>query len=98
MNLRDATLMLASESTDHPDLHQAALAVYDALADGSDVPYQALQEIIGEASGKGVLRAMRRKYSQVAFEAIVGPILSEIGRSAPIGANPRGPGRHYKTW
>jgi hypothetical protein len=36
------------------------------------------------ASGKGVLRAMHRKYGPVAFEAIVMPVLQEVGRRAPI--------------
>lgn len=36
------------------------------------------------SSGKGVLRALNAKYSPVAFEAIISPILTEIGRQAPI--------------
>jgi hypothetical protein len=31
-----------------------------------------------------VLRAMHAKYSPEAYEAIIGPVLQEIGRRAPI--------------
>lgn len=97
MNLRDATLVMLTESAAHPGLQRAAQAVYDELTEGREVPYQALDEIIGEASGKGVLRAMRAKYGPVAFDSVLMPILTEIGHRKPIGANPRGPGRHYKA-
>lgn len=43
-----------------------------------------LDELIGEASGKGVLRELNRKYSPAAFEAMIGPVLQEIGRNKPI--------------
>jgi hypothetical protein len=43
-----------------------------------------LDELIGEASGKGVLRELNRKYSPEAYEAMIGPILREIGRNKPI--------------
>ena len=39
--------------------------------------------LIGEASGKGVLRELHRKYSP-GHEAMIGPILQEIGRDKPI--------------
>ena len=49
-------------------------SAHDALASGRQVPYQTLSELLGDASGKGVLRGLRHKYSATAFEAIVFPI------------------------
>jgi hypothetical protein len=84
MDLRDATLMFLAESAAYPAVAGIAQSAYDRLADGEDIDYRVLNELVGEASGKGVLRAMRRKYGPVAFEAIVGPVLQEIGRKAPV--------------
>ena len=84
MDLKDATLLLAAESAAHPALASAAQSAYDALASGQPVPFQTLSELIGEASGKGVLRDLRRKYSETAFEAIVFPICREIDRQKPV--------------
>ena len=84
MNLQDATLVLATESAEFPELHRMAQAVHADLVNGRPVPYTALDDMIGEASGKGVLRAMRRKYSATAFDSVLAPILSEIGRRKPI--------------
>lgn len=84
MNLQDATLVLATESAGHPELQQMAESVYDDLVNGRAVPYTALDELIGEASGKGVLRAMHAKYSPLAFDAVLQPIFGEIGRGKPI--------------
>jgi hypothetical protein len=94
MNLQDAALVLVTESAEHPGLHRVAQSVHDDLVAGRRVPYTVLQDMIGEASGKGVLRAMHRKYSPTAFDSVLMPILSEIGRHAPIRANPGGTGRH----
>lgn len=84
MDLKDATLLLAAESAAHPALANAAQSAYDALASGQPVPFQTLSELIGEASGQGVLRDLRRKYSETAFEAIVFPICREIDRQKPV--------------
>ena len=84
MDLKDATLMFLAESADHPVVGQLAQTAYDRLIEGADIDYRVLDDLIGEASGKGVLRAMRRKYGPTAFEAIIQPILQEIGRKAPI--------------
>jgi hypothetical protein len=84
MELRDATLMFLAESAAHPAVAEIAQSAYDRLVQGEDVGYQVLSELIGEASGKGVLRAMHAKYSPQAYEAIIGPVLQEIGRRAPI--------------
>jgi hypothetical protein len=43
-----------------------------------------LNELLGEASGKGVLRALYQKYSPTAYAAIIMPICQEIGRQAPV--------------
>jgi hypothetical protein len=84
MDLKDATLMMLSESADYPAVASLAQAAYDQIADGEPVDYRLLDELIGEASGKGVLRALNAKYDPVAYNAIIGPILSEIGRTKPI--------------
>jgi hypothetical protein len=84
MDLRDATLMFLAESEDYPAVSDLAQSAYGQLVADGDVDYRVLDDLIGEASGKGVLRAMRQKYGPAAFEAIIGPILAEIGRRKPI--------------
>ncbi len=84
MDLKDATLMFLSESAAHPAVASIAQSAYDRLAAGEETDYRVLSDLIGEASGKGVLRDLRRKYGPVAFEAMTMPILQEIGRRAPI--------------
>jgi hypothetical protein len=86
MDLRDAALMFLAESAAYPAVAEIAQSAYDRLADGEDIDYRVLNELIAEASGKGVLRVIRRKYGPAGFEAIVGPVLLEIGRRAPIRA------------
>jgi len=93
MDLKDATLMLLAESAGHPGLAAAAQSTHDALASGQQVPYQTLSDLLGEASGKGVLRDLRHKYSATAFEAIVFPICREIDRQKPV--PPRGRAAAY---
>ena len=80
----DATLVVLTESAGHPALAQLARSAYERMANGEQVGYQALDDLIGEASGKGVLRAMKGRYDPVAYEAIIMPILAEIGRTKPI--------------
>jgi hypothetical protein len=84
VDLKDATLMFLSESAAHPAVASIARSAYDRLAEGEEIDYRVLDELIGEASGKGVLRELHRKYSPEAYEAMIGPILQEIGRSKPI--------------
>jgi hypothetical protein len=84
MDLKDATLMFLAESADYPAVAEIAQSAYDRLIDGEDVDYGVLNDLIGEASGKGVLRAIRSKHGPAAFEAIIQPILQEVGRKAPI--------------
>jgi hypothetical protein len=84
MDIRDATLVMLSESADHPAVASIARSVYERLVNGDPVDYRLLDDLVGEASGKGVLRALHAKYSPVAYEAIIGPILAEIGRRKPI--------------
>jgi hypothetical protein len=84
MDLKDSALMLASESAAHPTVASIARAAYDQLAQGQPVDYRLLNDLLGEASGKGVLRALHAKYSPAACEAIIMPICQEIGRQAPI--------------
>jgi hypothetical protein len=89
MELRDATLMLLTESAAHPELAALAQSAYDQLLTGDRVDYRLLDELIGQASGTGVLRDIRRRYSPVAFDAIFTPILTEIDRGKPVPSRPR---------
>jgi hypothetical protein len=84
MELRDATLMFLVESAAYPAVAEIAQAAYDSMIKGEDVDYRVLSDLVGEASGKGVFREMRAKYSAEAFDAVVMPVLDEIGRTAPI--------------
>jgi hypothetical protein len=84
MDIKDAALVMLSESEGHPAVASVARSVYERLVNGDRVDYRLLDELIGEASGKGVLRALHAKYSPVAYEAIIGPILAEIGRQKPV--------------
>jgi hypothetical protein len=97
MDLKDATLMIAGESAAHPGLAKLAQSAYDQLAWDGQIDYRILSDLIAEASGKGVLRAIHRKYGAAAHEAIFGPILREIDRQKPVpprrtaSAHPSGP-------
>jgi len=84
MELRDATLMMLTESAGHPRLERLARQAFGSLADTGEVRYDILDELMGEASGSGVLGDLRQKYSPVAYEALIMPILKEIGRRKPI--------------
>ena len=84
MDLRDATLVMMNESADQPAVASLARAAYQRLANEEPVHYRLLDDLIGEASGKGVLRALHAKYGPTAHDAIISPILTEIGRQKPI--------------
>jgi hypothetical protein len=84
MDLKDATLMILTESGAYPGLARIAQSVHDELADGRPVHYSVLSDLVDEASGKGVLRALHRKYSAAACEAMLMPVLQEIGRQKPV--------------
>ena len=84
MDIMDAMLMMMAESAGEPAVASLAESAYQRLANGEPVDYRLLDDLIGEASGKGVLRALHAKYGPVAHEAIIGPILTEIGRQKPI--------------
>ena len=84
MDLKDATLIVLSESADCPAVASIAQTVYHRLQNEEPVGYPLLDELIGEASGKGLLRTLHAKYSPAAYEAIIGPILTELGRQKPI--------------
>jgi hypothetical protein len=79
--------MFLSESAAYPAVATIAQSAYDQMVREQVIDYRVLNELIGEASAKGVLRAIRRKYSPTAYEAIIDPILQEIGRRAPIRSN-----------
>jgi len=76
--------MFLIEAAAYPAVAAIAQSAYDQLAAGHGIDYPVLSELIGEASGKGVLRAIHQKYGPTAYEAMIMPILQEIGRQAPI--------------
>ena len=84
MDIKDATLVMLSESAGHPAVASLAESAYQRLANGEPVDYRLLDDLIGEASGKGVLRALHAKYGPAGFDAITEPIIAEIGRQAPV--------------
>jgi hypothetical protein len=84
MDLKDATLMFLTESAGHPSLERIAQGAYDRLAEGEAVDHRVLSELLGEASAKGVLRAIHRKYSSVAYDAMLMPICRAIDRQKPV--------------
>jgi len=84
MDLKDATLMVLHESAAHPSVASLAQAAYQQLARGEEVGWQQLDRLMGEMSGKGVLRALHARYSPVAYQAIIAPILAEIDRGKPV--------------
>ncbi len=84
MDLKDATLVIVTESAAHPGLTQLAQSVYDQLIWDGQVDYRVLSDMVAEASGKGVLRAIHQKYGPDGRDAIFGPILREIDRQKPV--------------
>lgn len=84
MNLQDATLVFLIESQQWPSVATLAQSVYGRLLDGEVVDYRLLDDLIGEASGTGVLRVLKHKYDPIAFDAILTPILDELARTKPI--------------
>ena len=84
MDLKDATLTILGESSGHPTLTRLAQSAYDQLIRDGQVDYRVLSDLVAEASGKGVLRAIHRKYGPAAGEAVFGPILREIDRQKPV--------------
>ena len=95
MELKDATLVILGESEAHPGLAKLAQSAYDQLAREVQVDYRVLSDLIAEASGKGVLRAIHHKYGPAGRDAIFGPVLREIDRQKPVpprGTAPARPG------
>ena len=76
--------MIVAESAAHPGLAALAQSAYDRLAWDGQVDYRVLSDLIAEASGKGVLREIHRKYGPATGDAIFGPILREIDRQKPV--------------
>lgn len=76
--------MFLTESAAYPAVASIAQSAYDRLVAGEEIDYRVLDDLIGEASGKGVLANLRRKHGPVAYEAMISPILQELGRTKPI--------------
>jgi hypothetical protein len=94
MDLKDATLMILNESAAHPGLAKLAQLAYDQLSADGEVGYRLLSDLVGEASGKGVLRAINQKYGGTTRDAIFMPILREIDRQKPV--RPRRPASEHQ--
>jgi hypothetical protein len=84
VDLKDATLMFLTESAGYPSVERIAQAAYVRLAEGQAVDHRVLSELIGEATAKGVLRAIQQKYSRAAYDAVLMPICREIDRQRPV--------------
>jgi hypothetical protein len=84
MDLKDATLMILNESAACPAVAKIAQSAYDQLIRDGQVDYRVLSDMVGQASGKGVLRAMHQKYGATTHEAIFGPVLREIDQQKPV--------------
>ena len=80
MDLNDALLMIMVESGDHPALAALARSAHEQLGGDGVVDYRLLSDVVAEASGKGVLRAINAEHGPVTRDAIFGPILREIDR------------------
>ena len=93
MDLKDATLMMMAESAAHPRLAELARSAYDQLVTAGEVDHRVLSDMVAEASGKGVLRAIRQEHGAIAHEAIFGPILREIDRQRPVPSRRPAPDR-----
>jgi len=76
--------MITVESAAYPDLHTRVQATYDEMVRGQQVPHEVLSEILGEASGKGVLRAIQQKYSATAHEAMMMPLSIDAAGTATM--------------
>src|ERR1051326_1908133 len=57
MDLKDATLMFVTESAAYPAVAELARSAYDRLADEGAIDYRVLDELVGEAGGRGRRRA-----------------------------------------
>jgi hypothetical protein len=84
MDLKDAAHMVLMESAPHVDLRMVAQAVYEDFAAGQEVPYVALIGMINEASRKGVLRTLKQRHSDDAFNDMVVVLLREADRQRTI--------------
>ena len=84
MDLKDATLVILTESGAYPSLTALAQSVYDQLAAGAEVDYHVLSDLVAETSGTGVLRVINQKYGPAAREAVFEPILREIDWQKPV--------------
>ena len=76
--------MILAESAAHPGLAKLAESAYDQLTADGRVDYRVLSDLVAEASGKGVLRAINHKYGPAGRDAIFGPILREIDWQKPV--------------
>ena len=65
---------------------ELARGAYDRLAEQGDIDYRVLDELVGQASGKGVLRAMRQKTAagRVSVHHRAGPAGDRTAQADPV--------------
>lgn len=76
--------MVMNESAGYPGVARLAESAYLELASDRPAPHLVLSELLGEASGQGLLLDLRIKYSREAYLAMIKPICTEIGRLVPV--------------
>lgn len=76
--------MVLGEATPHHELFDVAQAVCDDYAAGRDVPSIAVTGMLAEASRKGVLRRLKRRYGDTAVNDMVTVLAREADRLRPI--------------
>lgn len=80
--------MILLQSGGQPELVKRARFVYEEYTAGHRVEWQALAELLEEASGKGVLAAFKEQNPET-FNEVILTLGREIDRDAPIGARGR---------
>lgn len=86
MTLTEATQMILSESTAHPELMRTARHAYDECIAGRTPSHHLLGGMLREAARKGVYPALRERYGERASEDMVMAIAREVDRQAPAPA------------
>jgi hypothetical protein len=84
VNLQDSCLVFLAASAAEPTVAALARSAREQAAETGTADWRLLDQLIGEASGKGILRALGAAHDPVAYNAILHPILAEIGASKPI--------------
>ncbi|WP_329243739.1 hypothetical protein OG417_46500 [Actinoallomurus sp. NBC_01490] len=84
MDLKEASYMFLSESTPYAELRSVAQAAYEDFSAGREVPYVALKGMFVEASRKGVLGKLKKRYGYDTFCDMVIVLGRETDRQRTI--------------